>query len=55
MASGRHSANAAARPRRSKTVWPWVFGILLLVTILLVLAFTLGWIDVGATEDPPGT
>ena len=55
MAAGRHSGNAAAGRRRSKTVWPWVFGILLLTTLLLVLAFTLGWIDVGATEDPPGT
>lgn len=55
MAPGRHSGQRAPRPRRSKTVWPWVFGILLLVTLLLVLAFSLGWIDVGATEDPPGT
>ena len=55
MAAGRHTAERTPRPRRSKTVWPWVFGTLLLVTLLLVLAFSLGWIEVGATENPPGT
>ena len=49
------SPQETPRRRRSKTVWPWVFGVLLVVMLLLVLAFTLGWIDVAATDDPPGT
>lgn len=35
------------KPRRSRTVWPIVFGILLLLTLLVILAFSAGWIDVG--------
>lgn len=43
----RRSNEASPRPRRSKTVWPIVFGILLLLTLLAILAFSVGWIDVG--------
>ena len=47
MAAGHRPNRASPRPRRSKTVWPIVFGALLLLTLLVVLAFSVGWIDVG--------
>lgn len=53
MAGRPRTDGAGPRPRRSRTVWPWVFGLLLLTTALLLLAFGLGWLD--TTGDVPGT
>lgn len=55
MTAGEQPAGPAPRRRRSKTVWPWVFGLLILVSLLLVLGFSLDWFDVDATDEPPGT
>jgi predicted nucleic acid-binding Zn ribbon protein len=43
----RQQTSDRPRRRRSKTVWPLVFGVLLLVMLVLILAFSLGWIEGG--------
>lgn len=55
MAGAARPDGPAPRSRRSKTVWPWVFGALLVITALALIFFALGWIDPDASGDPPGT
>lgn len=55
MDSRPRREGVAPRPRRSKTVWPWIFGVLLVVVLLLVLAWGLGWWDTDVAGDAPGT
>jgi hypothetical protein len=43
----RQQSSGSPRRRRSKTVWPLVFGVLLLGMLLLILAFSLGWMEGG--------
>lgn len=54
MTASNRPAGAAARSRRSKTVWPVVFVVLVVLTLLALLAFAVGWIDLGAADSAPG-
>lgn len=42
MTGGPRTKGAAPPPRRSKTVWPWIFGVLVVVVLLVLLAWGLG-------------
>ena len=48
MAARNRPTTAVAPRRRSKTVWPFVFAVLVTLALLILLAFALGWIDVDA-------
>jgi hypothetical protein len=43
VARGPERTDVAPRPRRSKTVWPWIFGVLVVIALLILLAWGLGW------------
>lgn len=54
MAGGRRTGGAAPPPRRSRSVWPWIFAVLFVLVVLVILAWGLGWWDID-TADAPGT
>jgi hypothetical protein len=33
----------APRQRPSKTVWPWIFGVVVIIALLILLALGVGW------------
>ncbi len=48
MAARNRPTTVVSPRRRSKTVWPFVFAVLVVLALLILLAFALGWIDVDA-------
>lgn len=50
MARETRRNEAAPRPRQSKTVWPWIFGVVMVITLLILLAWGFGWWE----ADPAG-
>jgi hypothetical protein len=53
MAREPRTNDVAPRPRRSKTVWPWVFGVMVLIALLTLLGWGFGWWEAESAGNLP--